>query len=230
VREEATVLKGSKRNLANAVLSCAFAALALCLFTGPVSAIHFSADVLESENKGGHNGLKTFDTEWIVGVNQTVAMDVWVSGSTEPLLTSGFQVLFDTSRLAVEDVTAFDDMDQPGPWDYLMTRKAPNPRGPGYRFACCNLSSAPTDGCGDVLIARLTFRCNAPGESMISFRTIPDFDSVVGDSGKLYDPEMTTPVASLFSMSPFTGMVSTVLRQQPHQDFPSFPVCILKIE
>ena len=84
-------------------------------------------------------GLKTCDGEWFFGVGDTVEVDIWISGMPEPLLTAAFWVFLDAALLKVESVTAFDNIDLPGPWDYLMTRKLPNPKGPGYFFACGNL-------------------------------------------------------------------------------------------
>lgn len=197
---------------------------------GTGSAIYFCADVLEQENRGGQTGLKTFDPVWVTGVNETLVLDVWIGGAPEPLLTTGVRVLYDQSRLTIEDVAAFDDIDLPGPWDYLMTRKALNPRGPGYLYACGNLSGTPPDGCGDVLIARITLRCSTPGETLVRFSPIPDFDSVVGYSGTLYDPRMAIPPFSLFSPGPLTGIQGYVPGNPQHAGFADFPVCIITIE
>ena len=174
-----------------------------------------------------HSGSKTFDREWVMGVGDTVEIDVWINGMSEPLLTSGFMVLFDSSVLTVEHAAAFDNMDLPGPWDHLMTRKASNPRGPGYLFACGNLSGTSPDGCDDVLIARLTFRCVSPGDSLIMFGTIPDFDSVVGYSGTLYDTTLVMSPHTRFSLSPLHVMLKYELQQSQSSVVPVMPAVLL---
>jgi len=205
-------------------------ALVVCLLTSPVFSFHFSADFLEEGNGGGRSGSKTFDREWVMGVGDTVEVDFWVSGMSEPLLTTGFRVLFDSSVLAVEHAAAFDDNDLPGSWDYLMTRKAPNPRGPGYLFACGNLSGTPQDGCDDVLIARLTFSCISPGDTLISVGTIPDFDSVVGYSGTLYDATLVMSPHTFFSLSPLNVVLKHELKQSESSDSPQIPACTITLE
>jgi hypothetical protein len=202
----------------------------MCVVTSPVSAIQFCTDFLEVGNEGSISGLKTFDGEWIVGVGDTVEVDVWISGMPEPLLTAGFWVFYDSSLLKVENVAAFDNIDLPGPWDYLMTRKAANPKGPGHFFACGNLSGTSPDGCNDVLIARLTFGCVVPGDTRIALTTIPGFDSVVGYSGTLYDTAFVMPLHTLFSGSPFTVMLKNVLQQSQSPDIPQLPVCTITVE
>jgi hypothetical protein len=216
--------------LVKAVSIFSVCAVAVCLLASPVFPFHFNTDFLEEGNRGGHSGSKTFDREWIMGLGDTVEVDVWISGMSEPLLTSGFRMLFDSSVLAVEHAAAFDDMDLPGSWDHLMTRKAPNPRGPGYLFACGNLSGTSQDGCGDVLIARLTLNCVSPGDILISFGTIPDFDSVVGFSGTLYDATLVLSPHTLFSLSPLNVIYKDVMQQSQSTDAPQIPVCRITME
>ena len=208
----------------------ALCVLIVCLVTSPVSAVQFCTDFLEEGNKGGISGSKTFDREWIMGAGDTVEVDVWVCGMTEPLLTSGFRAVYDSSVLEVKHVAAFDDMDLPGPWDYLMTRKAPDHTGPGYRFACGNLSGTSPDGCDDVLIARLTFSCVSPGETILFFSTIPNFDSIVGYSGTLYDDMLTLPFHTFFSLSPLNMMPRYELRKSQPSGSLSFPACTITLE
>ena len=204
--------------------------LTVFLLASPVFSFHFSADFLEEGNGGGHSGSKTFDREWVMGVGDTVEVDIWISGMSEPLLTSGLRVLFDATVLTVEHASAFDDMDLPGSWDHLMTRKAPNPRGPGYLFACGNLSGTSQDGGNDVLIARLTFRCVSPGETLISLGTIPDFDSIVGYSGTLYDASLEMSPQTIYSLSPLNVILKNELRQSQSSPMPQFPVCTIEME
>lgn len=228
--EDGDIVNTGDDKTVNAVRVICTCIMIVCLLPTPVFSFHFSADFLEEGNRGGHSGLKTFDREWVVGVGDNLEVDIWVSSMPEPLLTSGFWALFDSSVLAVEHVAAFDDMDLPGPWDHLMTRKAPNPRGPGYFFACGNLSGTPQDGGNDVLIARVTFRCVSPGETLISIGTIPDFDSVVGYSGTLYDPSLTLSPQTIFSLSPLNVILKDVMRQSQSPGSPQIPACTITIE
>jgi hypothetical protein len=228
--EDRGVVNSGEDKIVNVVRVVCSCVLIVCLLTSPAFSFHFSADFLEEGNRGGHSGSKTFDRAWVVSVEDTVEVDIWVSGMAEPLLTTGFRVLFDSSVLTVEHAAAFDDMDLPGSWDYLMTRKAPNPKGPGYLFACGNLSGTSQDGCNDVLIARLTFRCVSPGENLISIGTIPDFDSIVGYSGTLYDASLVMSPHTIYSLSPLNVILKDELRQSQPSGAPQIPVCTIEME
>ena len=204
--------------------------LTFFLSMSSVFAIYFSTDFLEAGNSGGFSGQKTFDSEWVIAVGNTVEVDVWISGVSEPLLTAGLWVLFDGTLLRVKKVTAFDNVDLPGPWDYLMTRKVPNPRGPGHFFASGNLSGTFPDGCNDVLIVRLTFGCIAPGDTQITFTTIPGFDSVVGYSGKLFDPDFVSSPHTLFSKNPFRVILNNLLQFSETPNILDLPFCTITVE
>ena len=222
-------------NLGNKQVSKVVSVVSICMlivFLGisPVFAIYFSTDFLEAGNSGGISGKKSLDSEWIITVGNTVDVDVWISGVSEPLLTAGLWVLFDDSLLRVENVTAFDNVDLPGPWDYLMTRKAANPRGPGHFFACGNLSGTFPDGCNDVLIVRITFDCIAPGDTQITITTIPGFDSVVGYSGKLFDPDFVWSPHTLFSRSPFGVILNNMLQFSEFPAILELPFCTITVK
>ena len=53
------------------------------------------------------------------------------------------------------------------------------------QFAC-----ADPDGDGDIIIAKVTFKCQALGDADITISTIPNFDTVVACSAYNYDPEI----------------------------------------
>ena len=228
--EDCGVVNAGDDKVVNVIRVICTCILIVCLLASPVFSFHFSTDFLEAGNRGGHGGSKTFDREWVVSVGDTVEVDIWVSDMSEPLLTTGFRLLFDSSVLAVDHAAAFDDMDLPGSWDHLMTRKAPNPRGPGYLFACGNLSGTSQDGSNDVLIARLTFRCASPGETLISIGTIPDFDSIVGYSGTLYDTSLEMSPQTIYSLSPLNVILKNELRQSQSPELPQIPVCTIEME
>jgi hypothetical protein len=105
-----------------------------------------------------------------------------------PLITAGFWLEFDVSQVAVVSVTAADDASG-GPWDSGFTSIVPDAGGPGtYFVAVGQFGTVAVDAVvplGDVELC-----CQGPGVSQIVVRTIPNFDTVVGDT-TVWDPQIT---------------------------------------
>lgn len=154
--------------------------------------IEFAVDQLEKGNPGGTTAsLKTFDQKAIKGSGKEIVFDVWMKDVPEELIGGGFWLYYDPSAVSVIKVDVYDGTVLPGPWDPEMSKQAPDPGGPGtYSVFVCTLSCVKPDKKGDVIIARVKLNCKDKCTKPIEIKriAIPDFDAVVGCTGKLYDP------------------------------------------
>jgi hypothetical protein len=129
-------------------------------------------------------GTDVVDGQWHTFVRDLqVDLELAQPGVTI-LEVNGFLIrgsgLVDNVRLLNEGTTSL-----PGPWD------------PGLTFftvetgmnilVCGNLSCIPPDLEGDIILAKITFQCNVPGDTDITIRPISGFDTIVGCSGMVYD-------------------------------------------
>jgi parallel beta-helix repeat protein len=177
-------------------------ALTVSLVTRSVFAISYGTDFLETGNPGGPSGLKTFGTAWTMRQFQTVDMDIWLLDvpSPEKILTAGFYCLFDPAKVSVESLQVYDGVNGPaGPWDPSASLFGAVEGETGAYFAVlANLACITPDSGRDVIMARIRFKCESPGDAVISFSTVPDFDTVVDcalPAGVIYDPVI--PVVSV---------------------------------
>ena len=69
-----------------------------------------------------------------------------------------------------------------------------------------NFSTVAPDGDGDIPIARLQFDCVENCNVQITVKTVPGFDSVVGDSATTYDPSI---VPNVFTIEQGTTTTTT---------------------
>ena len=79
-----------------------------------------------------------------------------------------------------------------GAWDTGMSNTVPDPQGPGtYLVTVGNLSLVKPDDSSGINIANLRFNCtgDCSGQT-IKISTVPNFDSVVGNSAGVYDTKM----------------------------------------
>ena len=141
-------------------------------------AIEFCKDVLEGVNPGGPSqSLKTWDEEWIKSRTAEVEVDIWINDVPEPLITGSFYFEFDPVQLSVLAIEIYD------PWDPEMFSIHPNPDGPGtFMVVVGNLGFVTPDRDGDIAVAKLRFRCEDNCNVQVTVKTIPGFDSVVGQS------------------------------------------------
>lgn len=114
----------------NVILICV-----LTLFTAwmanPVLGVEYGTDFLETGNPGGWSeSLKTFDEVWTVNCGNTFDTDIWLKDVPEKLITAGFLIDYDESKMSVVSAEVYDGS-LPGPWDGDMTNKVANPSGPG---------------------------------------------------------------------------------------------------
>ena len=170
----------------------------------PAFAIEYAKDFLEPGNPGGTGGLKTFDTGWSMQVLQTVDADIWLKSAPESMLTAGFYVIYDSVRVSIVDIKVYDGdltgtKGNPvpccpgltGPWDPTATFQIPDVSGPGtYFVALANFGCVAPDPAGDIILARIRFKCEALGDAAITIRTIPDFETVVACDTTQYDTQI----------------------------------------
>jgi hypothetical protein len=182
-------------------------ALIMILMVNPAFGVEYGVDFLEPGNPGGWSGsLKTFDDAWTVSPGDAFDVDIWINDVPEDLITAGFIVEYDASQLSVTGGDAYDGS-LPGPWDSSMTNKVANPSGPGtYMVIVGNLASISPDAGGDISIAKLTFEGASPGDATVTLKTVPNFDTVVGDSATIYDSEIASKT---FTVSQEQGVSTT---------------------
>jgi hypothetical protein len=187
-------------------------ALIACGMISPAFGVGYGTDFLEPGNPGGVSGsLKTFDDEWTIGVGETFSIDVWAADIPETIISSGFEMFYNPAQMRLVSVQAYDSEDIAGPWDSATTTKVADPYGPGsYWIALAQLGCVPPDKTGDVIIARVTFRCLTTGSSQITFQTAESFDTTVGcNSAFVYDPQMDTHAITIFQEGQGTSTTSS---------------------
>jgi len=178
------------------VICCCLLSTALMgNFTVSQGAPSYRIDVLEQGNPGGWEAsLKTFDDETAIAQSETIEMDIWLRDVAEPLITAGFWMEFDASQM---DIISTDVYSQP--WDPGMSQTVENPQGPGsYMVTLGNLSSASPDGEDDIILAKVMFQCTSFDDVTVTLATIPNFDTVVGDSTGVYDSEIAPHTITLY--------------------------------
>ena len=166
--------------------------LCMALIALPANAVEFCVDFLESGNPGGWTASKkTCDSKGPKGLSKEAEADVWLKGVTEDIITAGFWLSYDASQVTIVSVEIYDGSVLPGPWDRNMSKKVGNPSGKGtYLVTVGNLANVKPDKNTDVIIARIKYLCKDKCTKPMTFTTIQGFDTVVGNSGKVYDPEI----------------------------------------
>ena len=158
----------------------------------PVSAVEFCADFLESGNPGGWTASKkTCDPKGPKGLGKEAEVDIWLKGVKEDIITAGFWLSYDPSQVSIVSVEIYDGAVLPGPWDRSMTKKVENPSGKGTHLVTVgNLANVKPDKTSDVIIAKVKYLCKDKCTKPMTLTTIQGFDTVVGNSGKVYDAEI----------------------------------------
>ena len=126
---------------------------------------------------------------------ETVSIAIDPAGViSTPLITAGCWLNFDPSHILVNSVAAADG-EVPGPWDPGFTSKVPDAGGPGtYFLAVGQFGTVAVDG--PVPICEVEFCGQGSGVSQIEVITIPNFDTVVGDT-TVWDPQITPGIIDL---------------------------------
>lgn len=169
--------------------------LILGLISGPAFAIEYRIDILEPGNPGGWTAsLKTFENKWMKEKSKEVAVDIWLHDVTEPLISGGFWIKYDPSKVSIAGVDVYDGSVLPGPWDRGLTKNVPDADGPGtYKVFCINMGNVTPDKKGDIIIAKVRFLCKKKCDTPITISTVitPGFDTIVGgNSGQVFDPKI----------------------------------------
>jgi hypothetical protein len=155
----------------------------------------YCLDFLEPGNPGGRTtSLKTCDAVNPVRIDpgSIFEIEIWVADVPPPdltagLLTSGFKMAHDPSRISIVSVQAYDYVDIPdGPWSPIYTLKFEYVD--YYELLLGNWDScAIPDVGGDVILAKITFQYLSGGSATISFSGLDDFDTTVGCGFMVYD-------------------------------------------
>ncbi len=169
-----------------------------------VAQISYCKDFLEAGNQDG--SLKTFDEEWTLAQNETVAINIWVNDVPEAqLLTAGFFITYDPAMVTIESVEPYDGSEEH--WDDGLTNLVPDAGGPGnYLVVVGNLACASTDNDGDIILAKVTVKSQSSANSEIMISTVPGFDTVVGCSGTNLDSQIDP---NTITLNKGTGTSST---------------------
>lgn len=166
------------------------AMLLLLIYTvSSASGIEYAVDLLEKGNPGGNTAsLKTFDQKGAKDTGKEVSLDVWIKDVPEELITAGFWLSYDASKVSIAKIEVYDGTALPGPWDSAMTKQAPNPGGTGtYLVIVGNLGNVKPDKKGDIIMAKVQCRCQDKCTNPLEIKPIKGFDTVVGSAGKVFD-------------------------------------------
>ena len=128
----------------------------------------------------------------IVGQGDSVEIHIGLSDVPEALITAGVWIEYDASQMSIvnADINSGD-----GAWDAGMSQTIKDPKGPGtYMITAGNLSTVLPDGNGNIGLANIQFQCltgNCSGQTIkVGPVEDPNFDSVVGTKGGVYDSKM----------------------------------------
>jgi len=147
-----------------------------CVYPG--FGIGYTIDFLESGNPGGWtSSLKTFDEAWNIPLFSEVEVDVWLNDCPENMVTAGFSLEYDSTRVNILSVEAYDSNYLPGPWDPIYTDIRPDYNGPGTYFVqLAAFGNASPDGGDDIIIVKLRLSLTEPLQTNITFHTVPGFE------------------------------------------------------
>ena len=125
-------------------------------------------------------------------------VDIRLSDVPEKLITSGFMMTCDPSKMEILGADVYDGSVLTGPWDSDMTNKVANPSGPGtYMVIVGNLGSVTPDESSNINIARLRVNCTGSCDGSFTVTPVPNFDTMVGNSSTIYDSKMPPSVFRL---------------------------------
>ena len=172
--------------------------ITLALIAGNSFAQNYCLDFLEPGNPGGRTtGLKTCDAVNPIRIDpgSIFEIEIWVADVPPPdltsgLLTSGFEMVYDPSRVSILSVQVYDYVDLPdGPWDPLYTLKMEIPG--SYSLLLGQFECAIPDTGGDVILAKVTYQYLSGGSAAITLSGITDYETTVGcDSYMVYDSQI----------------------------------------
>jgi hypothetical protein len=149
------------------------------------------------------NGANPLALTMDTGTCQTVSITLDPGGVIDtPLITAGLWLNYDVSQVLVTSLAAADG-EVPGPWDPGFTSKVPDAGGAGtYFLAVGQFGTVAVDA--PIALADVELCCQAAGVSVIEVITIPNFDTVVGDT-TVWDPQVRAGIVDLTQVAPSCG-------------------------
>lgn len=171
------------------LFQCSVLILFLVYTASLTAAIEYATDLLEKGNLGGNTvSLKTFDKKGTKDMGKEITLDVWLKDVPEELISAGFWLSYDASKVSIVKIDVYDGTVLPGPWDREITKQYSNLGGPGtYMVVTCNLGCVKPDKKGDIIVAKVQCSCQDKCINPIEIKPIKDFNTVVGCEGKVFD-------------------------------------------
>ena len=159
--------------------------LILLLSASTCLAIGFSKAIVARSSPGtDSNSLKTWEDEWMMAEGDSVQIDINLSDVPEPLITGGLMIEYDPTQMSIVSANINE-----GSWDQGMSNIIYRDGGT-IIITAGNLSTVSPDENGDISIANIQFECVDTCDGAITIKTIPGFDSVVGNSSGVYDDDI----------------------------------------
>ena len=165
--------------------------LAFALIPGSAFAIGYCKDIAPTNPPD-----KTFDDEWTMNAGEAVEMDIYLNDIPEALTYVLVWITYDTfpGGIYPGDLQIYDGVNgPPGPWDPMLTILQP----PCGGLPPCptmvvigNAEGAQPDEDGDIILCRIRIQSSFEGDSIIIVQVFPELDSVIGESGTVYDPQI----------------------------------------
>jgi hypothetical protein len=164
---------------------CAFA-LIFGLVSAPVYAQTFCKDILEGGNAGGWTGAKSWDESTTISPSDTITVDLWINGVSEPYISGGILLSYDTTKVKVTSVTVGAD------W-MLPSTFINNAVGNAQIVGGMVIGSVAPDGDGDIYLGQADVHCEAVGDALLAV-TNPPGSFNCGVSSTCYDPLPTNVI------------------------------------
>ena len=146
----------------------------------------------ENEDNEPIEGAPTYGIELLSQDSGNVQLNVNLSEVPESLITAGLWIEYDPSQMSIvnANINSGDNA-----WDEGMSQTVKDPKGPGtYMITAGNLSTVNPDDNSNIDLANIQFQCisgNCSGQTVtVGPVEDPNFDSVVGTKGGVYDSKM----------------------------------------
>jgi hypothetical protein len=146
----------------------------------------------DTEDNEPIDGAPAYGIELMSQDSGSVQLSVNLSDVPESLITAGLWIEYDASQMSIvsADINMGDNA-----WDEGMSQTVKDPKGPGtYMITAGNLSTVNPDDNSSIDLANIQFQCisgNCSGQTVtVGPVEDPNFDSVVGTKGGVYDSKM----------------------------------------
>ena len=165
--------------------------LVFSLMSGTAFAIGYCKDIAPTDPPD-----KTFDDEWTMNAGEAVEMDIYLNDIPEALTYVMVWITYDSYPGGIDprDLQIYDGVNgPPGPWDPALTILQPPCGGPPpcpTMVVIGSAEGAQPDEDGDIILCRIGIQGSFEGDSMIIVQVFPELDSVIGESGTVYDAQI----------------------------------------